>query len=1132
MANTVSFRIKIDDSGTFKTVTADADELGKIIDEVKDKAKKLNNELVNSASVSQIAEGARDAITQLASAFDTLSQAFYKDEEAANTLAKVMSNTMEATADEVEEIKRFIAAQEKVGVVSAGVQTSAARELSTYLTLTSSLKTLIPVLNDMGVHQYGVGVSAEQLTQIATMMGKVMDGQVEALSRAGYKFDETQKYILKFGEESERAAVLAQVVSESVGGINASSVNTAAGQMQQFRNRCEGVKSSIGSVVSAINPFIQSMAGIVIVAANVTQLKQSFAALSSIMAVTKVQSVALAAAERLQAAACKVLGVSALTAKTATGALKAEIIATEAAITLGLSLAISLLVEGLSKLVAKSGDAAESVEDVGEAQRAYTDASVEAMSSIAQEIVELEDLIKHHKQTGDKITELNNKYGEVFGTYATAAEWYDVLTSKSQIYCQQLGYEAQAKVIASQKAAKELELEAVRAQKARMQESGDASRKGLVLFKDVDGNTAGWGVGEKSTKAFKELEDQEAQLAADVEQLGKDFEDCFSKALSAQDELKTGMKDTSSDWKKMSLADLSKEIQKQKGIVEAAAGSDEKKAKSEAAILKQMEKRKDLLEKTYGLDNGKSDKDKYSGENLIKNASSYKELGNNIKYYQTKLEEADASDAAAIRTLTEKIEGLKKQQQAIKDVMDAAGRPLSLDTLEDIDKEISYQQGLRKTASKESLAQIDAEIKRLNDLKKTFEQSSVISLKLDEITTYEQLNVQIEHYSNSLKTAGTKDREQIQLTLNALEKLKKGWDDALDALQKPGDIKTLNTVEELETAIAYYSNAQKKQSATEYAATQQTINALESKKKLIESIASLSGMETEVSGLSGLSGKKLKMELELLGLDGIKTKIRELQKMLDNTKNPLNASQRAQVEQLQASYQAYYNTLKKSNVTFREGWSAVAGMGDSVMNLTELLKGDGNAWQKVSGVIDNFLSMYESFSTIIEIVKALTAVTNAQTLAEKAKGVATMTTASQTAAASATIVAADAAVTGAETAKETASVGSAAAQTMSAHAGIPFVGIAIAAALVATMVGVLLSLPKFANGAIAYGPTLGLFGEYAGAANNPEVVAPLNKLRELIGSDGAGFGEVKFVIKGRQLEGILSKMNRINGRTE
>lgn len=62
----------------------------------------------------------------------------------------------------------------------------------------------------MIAQQYGLESSAEGATQIATMLGKVMNGQTEALSRYGYKFDEVQKEILQFGTESERAAVLAQ----------------------------------------------------------------------------------------------------------------------------------------------------------------------------------------------------------------------------------------------------------------------------------------------------------------------------------------------------------------------------------------------------------------------------------------------------------------------------------------------------------------------------------------------------------------------------------------------------------------------------------------------------------------------------------------------------------------------------------------------------------------------------------------------------------------------------------------------------------------------------------------------------------------------------------------------------------
>lgn len=43
------------------------------------------------------------------------------------------------------------------------------------------------------------------------------------------------------------------------------------------------------------------------------------------------------------------------------------------------------------------------------------------------------------------------------------------------------------------------------------------------------------------------------------------------------------------------------------------------------------------------------------------------------------------------------------------------------------------------------------------------------------------------------------------------------------------------------------------------------------------------------------------------------------------------------------------------------------------------------------------------------------------------------------------------------------------------------------------------SPPKFAKGGIVSGPTMGLVGEYPGARQNPEVIAPLNKLKSMIG---------------------------------
>ena len=60
---------------------------------------------------------------------------------------------------------------------------------------------------------------------------------------------------------------------------------------------------------------------------------------------------------------------------------------------------------------------------------------------------------------------------------------------------------------------------------------------------------------------------------------------------------------------------------------------------------------------------------------------------------------------------------------------------------------------------------------------------------------------------------------------------------------------------------------------------------------------------------------------------------------------------------------------------------------------------------------------------------------------------------------------------------------------------------------IATAVGGVMSafaaIPKFADGGIVYGETLGLMGEYSGVRSNPEIIAPLDKLKNLIG-DGGG----------------------------
>jgi hypothetical protein len=77
--------------------------------------------------------------------------------------------------------------------------------------------------------------------------------------------------------------------------------------------------------------------------------------------------------------------------------------------------------------------------------------------------------------------------------------------------------------------------------------------------------------------------------------------------------------------------------------------------------------------------------------------------------------------------------------------------------------------------------------------------------------------------------------------------------------------------------------------------------------------------------------------------------------------------------------------------------------------------------------------------------------------------------------------------------------------------------------------GMGLGAQLFANGGIISGPTLGLMGEYPGAANNPEVVAPLDKLQALMG--GVNGGTLEARISGNDLLILMNKAGRTNNNT-
>lgn len=176
--------------------------------------------------------------------------------EGETKLATVLGEHLDATEEQIQAAKDYASALQEVGVIGDEVQLAGLQELSTYIENPDSLKTMNGVLNDMLAQQYGLNASAESAVTISTMLGKVLAGQTSALSRYGYTFDEAQEQLLKYGTEEQRVATLAEVVLDSVGGMNEALAQTPAGRMKQLENTMGDIKERFGEAVTQIEVLL------------------------------------------------------------------------------------------------------------------------------------------------------------------------------------------------------------------------------------------------------------------------------------------------------------------------------------------------------------------------------------------------------------------------------------------------------------------------------------------------------------------------------------------------------------------------------------------------------------------------------------------------------------------------------------------------------------------------------------------------------------------------------------------------------------------------------------------------------------------------------------------------------------
>ena len=285
------------------------------------------------------------------------------------------------------------------------------------------------------------------------------------------------------------------------------------------------------------------------------------------------------------------------------------------------------------------------------------------------------------------------------------------------------------------------------------------------------------------------------------------------------------------------------------------------------------------------------------------------------------------------------------------------------------------------------------------------------------------------------------------------------------------------TMNQLDNAIQFYSEQQQFADAEQILKLQMTIGMLTKKRNTISFVTEFPDVQQELVRLRNLTGKELKVELNAIGFDEIESRIKHLQDVLSEAGGMLPGWMAEGIAEMIAEYKDLQQQVGKTNGETGNTTSGISAATSAIDGLAQSISRTSEENKNLAAS----MAIVSAAASIAQLIAGFVAKLNAP----------------------------------------------------GSTVGI-WDYIAAAATGTATIIGCITSLKgvgAFAEGGVVRGPTLALVGEYAGATNNPEVIAPLSKLQSMIQTEqGASGGKVEFEIKERKLRGVLRKGAKYNSR--
>lgn len=1093
---------------------------------------KLKPSLVNAAATASLFQTLKSAVGSLQGVFSSYTQAFEAAAVANTKLKTIMEQRMNATAQDLKGVKDVISAQKELGVVSGSVQVAGAQQIGTFATQASTLRALVPAMNNLLAQQKGVNATQEDAVAVGNLFGKALQGQATALRRVGITFSAAEEKMLKHGTESERAAILARIITNNVGEMNKKLAATPTGQMKQLQMTIGGIKAKIGEALVGFSPFLAAASQVTTITASFGQLKTVVAgvgaSLANFLATTKASILALyaeAGAAGTTSTAMRVLTTVKLAAVSAAKKLIAVI---SANVWLVAAVAVAGLVYALYKFSSANNEAARRQAETNEA----FGVAAAAASKEENKLKSLFGALNKAKQGTAAYARAKNSIMEQYGEYIRQIE-----AEHGKIKNLSDAYELLREKVVAAARARAMEAYVDKKMGETAEERGElVSNIRGVLSKKFHGAFLDHMV-QKTLKAIRDgnLSERYIKQFDELQTISQPGGPSTTQVYNPLRVYAAGMK-------KLDQRDA--QVQADANAV-LAADKNAGKAGANGGPVKNKtyweNQKKDAQERLERLDTSKA-ADRKAAAVLRKQIAGYdKQLeffsasshgggksGGGIGGHKVdpKKEEEDRRKNAALdaHALTQAQD--KEQAAEIK----AARERYAVLKQAEID---AKKEGAEKERAQNAL-DLQKELDQIDE-----QTAALLEAKRDQAeavwnATHRKERDKGLRFNRSTITAANFSKEEADYFAKLEEYARArraAKDDATTEKYNIGRLEELHTVKELTAAIEKLNAASEKQSGDEFYNTQKTIAAYQRKLELMKDGAEWQGKLREAKEIGQLGEREMKIRIRGIGIEELQSRIEAIQKRLADTTNPVSPEQRRDLLELAKTYRRWQVQSVSAISMVRSAWGGVSSIGNTVESLSNTLRGNASAWQKLSAVLNAVLQIQESFKAVNEVMRVFGLVSAANKAIKQEEAAANIVNAQAVQTEAQTTIAAATAKTAVNKAEATSNVAGAAAKTFNAHAAIPWVGIAAAAALTGVMIATMASLPKFAEGGIAYGPTLGLFGEYAGASHNPEVVAPLDRLRSLIApQESSGGGSVRFRIEGRDLVGVLSKVSRHNGR--